>query len=53
EKVENPLAQDEDEVLELYHLTLEEAQQAMKDQLICDAKTIYAIQYWELLTKGK
>ncbi|EKA01701.1 nudix hydrolase, YffH family protein [Enterococcus sp. GMD4E] len=25
----------------------------MKDQLICDAKTIYAIQYWELLTKGK
>ena len=53
EKVENPLAQDEDEVLELYHLTLEEAQQAMKDQLICDAKTIYAIQYWELLTVGQ
>ncbi|WP_165005521.1 NUDIX hydrolase [Enterococcus sp. ZJ1668] len=52
-KAENPLAQDEDEVLELYRFTLEEAKQAMADQVICDAKTIFAIQYWELLIKGK
>ncbi|MEQ6207291.1 NUDIX hydrolase [Enterococcus mundtii] len=53
EKVEQPLAQDEDEVLELYALTLAEAKQAMSDQVICDAKTIYAIQYWESMNKGK
>lgn len=47
-KVENPLAQDDDEVLELYELTLEEAKAAIADQSICDAKTIFAIQYWEL-----
>ncbi|MFV0557326.1 MAG: NUDIX hydrolase [Enterococcus sp.] len=47
-KVENPKAQDEDEVLELYALTLAEAKQALAEGLICDAKTIYAIQYWEL-----
>ena len=53
QKVENPLAQDEDEVLELYALTFAEAKQAIDDHLICDAKTMYAIQYWELLIKGK
>lgn len=53
QKVENPLAQDEDEVLELYALTFAEAKQAIDDQLICDAKTMYEIQYWELLIKGK
>ncbi|MBF8808510.1 MAG: NUDIX hydrolase [Enterococcus lacertideformus] len=52
-QVAEPLAQDEDETLELYALTLAEAKQAIADQLICDAKTIYAIQYWELLIKGK
>ena len=50
-KVENPRAQDEDEVLELYALTLEQAQKAVKDGIICDAKTMYAITYWELLQK--
>ncbi len=49
EKVENPRPQDDDEVLELYELTLEEAKQAITDGLICDAKTIYAVQYWELM----
>lgn len=48
EKVENPLPQDEDEVLELYSLTLEEAKKAITSGLICDAKTIFAVQYWEL-----
>lgn len=50
-KVENPRPQDEDEVLELYALSLDEAKKAMKDGLICDAKTMYAITYWELLQK--
>ncbi|GCF93239.1 ADP-ribose pyrophosphatase [Enterococcus florum] len=49
EKVEHPLPQDEDEVLELYELTLAEAKQAILDGLICDAKTIFAVQYWELM----
>ena len=53
EKVEQPLAQDEDEVLELYALTLAEAKQAMSDQVICDAKTIYAIQYWGINEQRK
>lgn len=47
-KVENPLPQDEDEVLELYELTLEEAKQEIRNGLICDAKTLFAVQYWEL-----
>lgn len=49
EKVENPLPQDEDEVLELYELTLAEAKAAIADGTICDAKTMYAVTYWELL----
>lgn len=48
EKVENPLPKDDDEVLELYELTLEEAKQEIVKGLICDAKTIFAIQFWEL-----
>lgn len=51
-QVENPLPQDEDEVLELYALTLEEAKAAIETEEICDAKTIYAITYWELLKRG-
>lgn len=54
EKVENPRAMDEDEVLEVYDLTLDEALERMKTGEICDAKTIYAIQYWQLaLAKGR
>lgn len=48
-KVENPLAQDDDEVLEVYELTLSEAKEKIQTQEICDAKTIYAILYWETL----
>ena len=48
-KVANPLPQDDDEFLEICELTLDQAKEAMANQLICDAKTIYAIQYWELL----
>lgn len=54
EKIENPRAMDEDEVLEVYELTLDEALERMKTGEICDAKTIYAIQYWQLaLAKGR
>ncbi|MEI5995136.1 NUDIX domain-containing protein [Candidatus Enterococcus mansonii] len=53
-QVPNPLPQDEDEVLELYMVTLDEAKQAIDEGLICDAKTIFAVQYWELqLLKAK
>lgn len=48
EKVPNPRPQDEDEVLELYRVTLDEAKAAIASGLICDAKTIFAVQYWEL-----
>lgn len=48
-KVENPLPQDEDEVIELYELTLEEAKKEIESGLICDAKTLFAVQYWELM----
>ncbi|WP_086444114.1 NUDIX hydrolase [Candidatus Enterococcus lemimoniae] len=48
EKVPNPRPQDDDEVLELYTLTLDEAKAEIASGLICDAKTIFAVQYWEL-----
>lgn len=48
-KTAHPKSQDEDELLEIYELTLEEAEQAIKNQTICDAKTIYAITWWKLL----
>ncbi|WP_438758681.1 NUDIX domain-containing protein [Enterococcus sp. AZ126] len=48
EKVPNPRPQDDDEVLELYTLTLEEAKAEITSGLICDAKTIFAVQFWEL-----
>lgn len=48
EKVPNPRPQDDDEVIELYTLTLDEAKAEIATGLICDAKTIFAVQYWEL-----
>lgn len=55
EKIENPRPQDDDEVLELYELTLEEAKEKIVNGQICDAKTVFAIMYWELkqLKKNK
>ena len=47
-KVENPRPQDEDETLELYEVTLEEAKALLASGGICDAKTIIALQYWEM-----
>ena len=50
-KVNNPRPQDEDETLELLEVSLEEAKQLIQSGDICDAKTIMAIQYWELQEK--
>lgn len=47
EKVDHPLLPDEDELIELHELTLTEAKEEIKKGTICDAKTIFAIQYWE------
>lgn len=48
EKVENPRAQDEDETLELLEVSMDEALSLIYSGDICDAKTIMAIQYWQL-----
>ncbi len=50
-KVDNPRPQDEDETLELLEVSLEEAKALIQSGHICDAKTIMAIQYWELQEK--
>lgn len=47
-KKENPAGVDEDEFVELYELSLEEAVEYMKEGKIRDAKTAYAIQYLQL-----
>lgn len=47
-KVAHPKAQDDDELIELYELTLAEAEKAIAEQSICDAKTIYAVNWWKL-----
>ncbi|MBX9097340.1 NUDIX hydrolase [Streptococcus gordonii] len=47
-KVENPRPQDEDETLQLFEVSLEEAHQLLQNGDICDAKTIMALQYWEI-----
>lgn len=52
-KAARPLAQGEDEFLQCEELTLSEVKDAIASGLICDAKTLYAVTYWELqLTKG-
>lgn len=51
QRVENPLPRDEDEFLEIVELTLSEAKSEILAGNICDAKTMYAILYWEQLKK--
>lgn len=50
-KVEDPRPQDPDEVIELYEVSLKEALDLVASGEICDAKTIMAIQYFQLLRK--
>lgn len=47
-KVANPLPQDEDELIKLHYLSFSEAVEAVATGKITDAKTIVAIQYWQL-----
>ncbi|MBF0805779.1 MULTISPECIES: NUDIX hydrolase [unclassified Streptococcus] len=51
EKVDNPRPQDADETLALFELDLNQALEAIETGDICDAKTIMAIQYWQLMEK--
>lgn len=47
-KISNPKSRDFDEVLEVHELTLDEAKRLIKTGEIDDAKTIIALQYYEL-----
>ncbi|NHM29037.1 NUDIX hydrolase [Neobacillus terrae] len=47
-KKENAASLDEDEFVNLEEITLEEALQYIKEQKIYDAKTVYAVQYFQL-----
>ncbi|MBC2185857.1 NUDIX hydrolase [Listeria sp. FSL L7-0253] len=47
-KMEQPLAQDVDEFINLVKVTADEAEQLIEQQLIHDAKTMYAMQYWKM-----
>lgn len=47
-KVADPLPQDDDELIVCHELTLAEAKDAIKSGWIDDAKTIIAIQHWEI-----
>ncbi len=50
-KVENPRPKDEDEVIQLLEVSLEEAVSLIESGDICDAKTIMAIQYLQIIRK--
>lgn len=50
-KVDQPRPQDEDEFIELYELTYEEAMALVASGDICDAKTIMALQHYALMKK--
>lgn len=51
EPVKNQLPRDKGEFLEIFEKTLDEAIQMIADGEIRDAKTIMAIQYWQLMQK--
>lgn len=48
EKVESPLAQDEDEFIEVVELDFEEAMDAYSRGELCDSKTVFALFYWQM-----
>jgi len=47
-KKEDAAGLDEDEFVNLMEMTLDEAQKAIKENRICDAKTVFAVQYLQL-----
>ncbi|MGP7816150.1 NUDIX hydrolase [Niallia sp. 01092] len=48
-KIEDAAGLDEDEFVNLMEVSLEEAQELVKNQRIFDAKTMYAVQYMQLV----
>lgn len=40
---------DDDEFVDVCLLTRQQVEEAIQDRLICDAKTLYAVLYWDLL----
>src|SRR5690606_21440948 len=50
-KIDKPAAGDEDEFIQLYECTIEEAEQMVRDQRIYDAKTAFAILHAKKLLK--
>lgn len=50
-ELENAILGDEDEFVEVHKLQAEEIEPAIKNKLIYDAKTLYAIQYLQLKNK--
>ncbi|MGB3161398.1 MAG: NUDIX hydrolase [Carnobacterium sp.] len=47
-KIENPLPKDEDEFLEIVVLSYDEAWEYYNENLIVDAKTVFALFYWKM-----
>ena len=47
-KKENPEHGDEDEFIEIFEVTKEEAKQLLQDKVVTDAKTLVALQYYFL-----
>jgi len=50
-KKENPASADEDELIDVVEVSLTDALKLIADGQICDAKTIIAVQYLQLLAK--
>lgn len=48
EKVDNPLAQDEEEFIEVVELDFDEAMDAYSRGELCDSKTVFALFYWQM-----
>lgn len=48
--VTKQLPQDDDEFIQLHALTLDEALAKQREGLICDAKTVVAVQQWQIMT---
>mgnify|MGYP002724440462 CR=1 FL=1 len=48
QKVKNPLAQDEDEFIEVVELDYDEAMDAYARGELCDSKTVFALFYWKM-----
>lgn len=52
-RLEEPVALDEDEFVEVKHVSIEEAEQCMDKQMIYDAKTAYALLYIKNMRMNK